>query len=166
MRISGLNRYGTRDPAGSGCPGSHCPGSHCREARHYPLTMPPRSPTSPTVPPIQIFGLEDDRATRAAVRFFKERRIPIHLVDLRRRPIAPGELRRFTERLGSSALLDTAARAYREAGLGYLRMDDADIVGRLLADPRLLRLPLVRRGNEVTAGPAESTWRAWLGQGG
>jgi arsenate reductase-like glutaredoxin family protein len=126
--------------------------------------MPPRSLTSPTVPPVQIFGLEDDRATRSAVRFFKERRIPIHLVDLRRRPIAPGELRRFAERLGPSALLDTGGRAYRDTGLGYLRMDDSEIVERLLADPRLLRLPLVRRGNEVSAGPAESTWKGWLGR--
>jgi arsenate reductase-like glutaredoxin family protein len=41
-------------------------------------------------------------------------------------------------------------------------MDDAEIVERLLADPSLLRLPLVRNGNEVTAGRAESTWKAWL----
>ena len=41
-------------------------------------------------------------------------------------------------------------------------MDDADIVRRLLADVHLLRLPLVRHGNEVTAGPAEATWAAWL----
>jgi arsenate reductase-like glutaredoxin family protein len=31
-------------------------------------------------------------------------------------------------------------------------MDDAEIVERLLADPSLIRLPLVRFGNEVTAG--------------
>ncbi len=127
--------------------------------------MPPPSPTSPTTPPVQVFGLDDDRATRAAIRFFRERRIPIHFVDLRRKSIAPGELRRFTDRLGPTALLDTGGRAYREAGLGYLRMDDAEIVRRLLADPRLLRLPLVRRVNDVSAGPADPVWRGWLGQG-
>ena len=109
-----------------------------------------------------MFGLETDRRTRAALRFFKERRIAIHFVDLRRKPIAPGELRRFTERLGPAALLDTAGPAYRDAGLGYLRMGDADIVERLLLDQRLLRLPLVRRGNDVSAGPADATWKAWL----
>jgi hypothetical protein len=35
-------------------------------------------------------------------------------------------------------------------------------VERLLADPRLLRLPLVRFGNEVTAGRAEATWKTWV----
>jgi arsenate reductase len=111
---------------------------------------------------IQVFGLEKDQATRAAQRFFKERRIDISFVDLRRRAIAPAELRRFVERLGAQALLDDSSRAYRDAGLGYLRMDDAEIAERLLADPSLLRLPLVRDGNDVTAGRAESTWKEWL----
>ncbi len=111
---------------------------------------------------MQIFGREDDQATRAAQRFFKERRITIHFVDLRRKPIAPGELRRFTERLGARALLDDRSRAYRDAGLGYLRMDDAEVTARLLADQRLLRLPLVRWGSEVSAGRDEATWKAWL----
>jgi arsenate reductase-like glutaredoxin family protein len=111
---------------------------------------------------IQVFGMESDQATRAAMRFFKERRTPISLVDLRKRPIAPAELRRFVERLGAEALLDDTSRAYRDAGLAYLRMDADAIVARLLADVRLLRLPLVRRGNEVTAGRAEATWTAWV----
>ena len=45
-------------------------------------------------------------------------------------------------------------------------MDDRELVERLMADQRLLRLPLVRRGNDVTAGPAEATWRAWLAASG
>jgi arsenate reductase-like glutaredoxin family protein len=111
---------------------------------------------------IQIFGLEKDHATRAAQRFFKERRVPIAFVDMRKRAIAPAELRRFVERLGAAALLDETSRPYREAGLGYLRMGEGEIVERLLADPSLLRLPLVRNGPEVTSGPAEATWKAWL----
>jgi arsenate reductase-like glutaredoxin family protein len=114
---------------------------------------------------VQVFGLEADRATRAALRFFKERRIAIHFVDLRRKPIAAGELRRFTERLGPAALLDTKSRAFGQAGLAHLRLDDGEIVERILADQRLLRLPLVRRGNDVSAGPSEASWRAWLAKG-
>lgn len=114
------------------------------------------------MPTIQIFGLEKDQSTRAAQRFFKERRVPISFVDLRKRSIAPAELRRFIERLGARTLIDETSRAYRDAGLGYMRLDDDDLVVRLLADPSLLRLPLVRNGNEVTAGRAEATWKAWL----
>lgn len=113
-----------------------------------------------------MFGLADSRPTQAALRFFKERRVTVHYVDLRRKPLAPGELRRFVERLGARALADEDTKPWREAGLGYLRMDDAELAMRLLADARLLRLPLVRHGNAVSAGPAEATWKAWLAAGG
>ena len=113
-------------------------------------------------PTIQVFGLETDPSTRAAQRFFKERRIEVSFVDLRKRPIAPAELRRFVDRLGARALIDETSTAYRDSGLGYLRMDDDEVVARLLSEPTLVRLPLVRNGNEVTAGRAEATWKAWL----
>jgi arsenate reductase len=114
------------------------------------------------MPDIQVFGTDDSSATRAAQRFFRERRIVVHYVDLRKRPIAPAELRRFVERLGARALLDETSKAYRDAGLAYLVLDDAGIVERLLRDIRLLRVPLVRYGNDVTAGRAEAVWAAWL----
>lgn len=114
------------------------------------------------MPDIQVFGRDDSPATRAALRFFRERRIVVHHVDLRKRSIAPGELRRFVERLGARALLDEASSAYLDAGLACQSMSDAEIVAKLVADARLLRLPLVRHGNEVTAGRAEEAWTAWL----
>lgn len=109
---------------------------------------------------VQVFGMEDSQATRAALRFFKERRITVHFVDLRRKAMAAGELRRFVERLGAAALAETEGKAWREAGLGYLRMADEELAARLLADQRLLRLPLVRAGNTFAAGKDESAWKA------
>jgi arsenate reductase (glutaredoxin) len=129
-------------------------GARLRAGRRYDPPVPD--------PSVQIFGHERDSATRAAVRFFKERRVAIHQVDLTRKPIARGELRRFVERLGARALLDERSKAYRDAGMGYLRMDDAEIVERLLANPALLRLPLVRFGNDVAVGRDEPIWKGWL----
>jgi arsenate reductase-like glutaredoxin family protein len=114
------------------------------------------------MPNIQVFGLDDSPATRAALRFFRERRIVVHFVDLRKKPIAPGELRRFVDRLGVTALLDVESRSYKEGGLAYLTTDTSGVIARLLADVRLLRLPLVRFGDDVTAGKDETTWKAWL----
>lgn len=111
---------------------------------------------------VQIFGHDRDHGTRAAVRFFKERRVQIHQVDLTRKPIARGELRRFTDKLGARALLDETSTAYRDGGLGYMRLADAEIVERLLATPSLLRLPLIRFGNEVAAGRDEAAWKRWF----
>jgi arsenate reductase len=114
---------------------------------------------------VQIFGHERDQATRAAIRFFKERRVAIHLVDITRKPMARGELRRFVERFGARALIDDASRAYRDGGLAYLRMDDAEVVERLLANQALLRLPLVRFGSEVAIGRDEPRWKGWFRPG-
>ncbi|HLX34775.1 MAG TPA: ArsC/Spx/MgsR family protein [Candidatus Limnocylindrales bacterium] len=111
---------------------------------------------------IQVFGREDSSDTRAAIRFFRERRVAAQLIDLRRKPIAAGELRRFVDRLGARAIADTAGRAWRDAGLAYLSMSDGELVERLLADQRLLRLPLVRVGTGVAAGRDEATWSRLL----
>jgi arsenate reductase-like glutaredoxin family protein len=121
------------------------------------------SPVPTPGPLIQVFGREDSSETRAALRFFKERRLAVQFVDLRRKPIAAGELRRFVERLGAPAVADTAGRAWADAGLGYLRMTADELAARLLADQRLLRLPLVRVGSGVAAGRDEAAWRVLLG---
>jgi arsenate reductase-like glutaredoxin family protein len=115
-----------------------------------------------TIQQVQIFGRKDSRDTQKALRFFKERRVPTSFVDVAIRPPAPGELRRFRERLGAEALLDSSSAAYRDQGIGYLRMDDDEIVARVLEEPRLLRLPLVRFGAHVSVGPDERAWSGWI----
>ena len=116
----------------------------------------------PAGPMVQVFGTPDSQPTRAALRFFKERRIEPHVVDIRRKPMAPGELRRFVERLGARALADTESKAWRDAGLGYLSMSDADLADRLLANQQLLKLPLVRIDNQFTAGRDETAWKSFM----
>jgi len=113
-------------------------------------------------PIVQVFGTPDSQATRAAQRFFKERRLEIHFVDVRRKPLAPAELRRFVDRLGARAVADEESKAWRDAGFAYLRMDDTELTERLQADQRLLKLPLVRVGNGVAAGKDEAAWTTLL----
>ena len=108
---------------------------------------------------VQIFGIKSSSDARAAERFFKERRVPIQYVDLNQRPMAAGEIRRFIERFGLPALLDTESKAYADAGLKYLRMPDSDLLARIEREPRLLRLPLVRCGNQLSVGRDEQTWK-------
>jgi len=114
--------------------------------------------------PVQIFGIKDSRATRAAERFFKERRIPIQLVDLKVKPMAPGEIRRFIDRFGLPALLDAESKAFSDAGLKYLRLSDSDLLTRIEREPKLLKLPLVRAANRLSIGQDESAWKAMLTQ--
>jgi arsenate reductase-like glutaredoxin family protein len=112
---------------------------------------------------VQIFGLKNSQATRAAERFFKERRVAIHLVDLKQKPMAPGEIRRFIERFGLAGLLDCEGTAYIDAGLKYLKLSDSELLGRIERDPRLLCLPLIRGANRLSAGHDEDAWKAMLG---
>lgn len=108
---------------------------------------------------VQIFGVKNSQETRAAERFFKERRIPIQMRDLSQKPMAPAEIRRFSERFGLAALLDAEGKAYVDAGLRYLRMSDADLLARIEREPKLLRLPLVRAGNRLSIGHDEEGWK-------
>jgi len=112
---------------------------------------------------IQIFGLKKSQATRAAERFFKERRAAIQLIDLKQKPMAPAEIKRFVDRFGLSGLLDREGKTYLAAGLQYLKLSDAELMGRIERDPELLRLPLVRSGSAVSVGRDEVSWEAMLG---
>jgi arsenate reductase-like glutaredoxin family protein len=111
---------------------------------------------------VQMFGLKNSPATRAAERFFKERRVTIHMVDLKQRPMAPGEIKRFIERFGLMGLLDSDGKAYTDAGLKYYKLSDAELLARIERDPKLLRLPLVRGGKLLSVGHDEDAWRAMV----
>jgi arsenate reductase len=111
---------------------------------------------------LQIFGSKNSRATRAAERFFKERRVPFQFIDLKQKAIAPGEIKRFVERLGWDGLLDKEGRPYVDAGLKYMRLSDAELLAKIERDPNLLRLPLVRAGKHLSAGQDEEAWKAML----
>ena len=116
----------------------------------------------PQVQNVQIFGIKNSQETRAAERFFKERRIAIHLVDLKQKPMSGGEIKRFIDRFGLPALLDTKGKAYIDGGLKYLKLSDSELLQRIEREPRLLRLPLIRAANKLSAGQDEDSWKAML----
>ena len=58
--------------------------------------------------------------------------MPISFVDLKKRPPAPGELKRFAQKHGARALLDEEGKAYKKANLGYLTMGDAEVLERVV----------------------------------
>lgn len=87
----------------------------------------------------------------------------VHFVDLKQKPMSPGEIKRFVEKFGSlDRLLDKEAKEYAEAGLAYLRMSDAALMERIEKEPKLLRLPLVRGNNKLAVGADEETWKLML----
>ena len=115
---------------------------------------------------VQIFGVKNSPATRAAERFFKERRAVIQFVDLKQKAMARGEIKRFVDRFGLAALLDSEGKAYIDAGLKYLKMGDSQLLERIERDPGLLRLPLVRADKLLSVGHDEESWKAMLANDG
>jgi len=111
---------------------------------------------------VQIFGTKNDADTRKALRFFKERRVKVHFVDLKQRAASPGELKRFAQKFGVTALVNTGAKRYARLGLGAAHLTDERWLATLADEPLILRLPLVRWQQRLTIGAAESDWRDWL----
>ena len=111
---------------------------------------------------VQIFGVNKSAETRKALRFFSERRIKTHFVDLTIRAASIGELRRFAQRFGAAALLDRSSKRFLELGLQYTILSDDRWIQKLSEDPQLLMMPLVRNGKEMTVGVDELVWKAWL----
>ena len=113
---------------------------------------------------VQIFGVRKSADTRKALRFFAERRVKVHFVDLQVRPASPGELKRFAQRFGVEALVDRGSRRFADLGLGAARLSEERWMEKLSAEPMLLRMPLVRWQQRLTVGAAESEWREWTGR--
>lgn len=110
---------------------------------------------------VQIFGVKKSADTRKALRFFAERRIKTHFVDLDERAASPGELKRFAQKFGVERLLDRESRRFDELGLKHARLSDERWLEKLTEEPLLLSMPLVRNGSALTIGLAEQDWKAW-----
>jgi len=115
----------------------------------------PKSPVS-----VQIFGVKNSAATRAAERFFKERGIAIHFVDLKQKPMSPGEIRRFVERFTLGGIADKEGKAWIDAGPSYMKMAESELLAKIEREPGLLRLPLVRCANKLSVGQDLVAWKA------
>jgi arsenate reductase-like glutaredoxin family protein len=113
---------------------------------------------------VQIFGIRKSADTRKALRFFSERRIKTHFVDLMERPASLGELRRFAQKFGVISLVDKDSKRFAEAGLRYAQLSDDRWLEKLSEEPSLLRIPLVRNANQLTIGADEGTWKSWIGR--
>ena len=108
---------------------------------------------------ILIYAAKRDFDVQKAERYFKERRIPYAFVDLNKRPLSAKEIRLFLDRLGAENLLKPSD----DWQYHYLmQLSDKDAVARELLDrQKLIRTPLVRNGNAVTAGYCPDVWADW-----
>lgn len=112
---------------------------------------------------VQIFGTKKNAETRKALRFFAERRVKTHFVDLAERAAALGELKRFAQKFGVEALLDRESKRFAELGLRSALYGEERWLTILADEPFLLRQPLVRMQQKLCIGVDEKLFKEWLG---
>jgi arsenate reductase (glutaredoxin) len=108
---------------------------------------------------IQIIGTHKCSETRKAQRFFSDRKIQFHFRDLSEKGLAEGELNNILQKCPEEDLLDREGKQFAKRQLQHMIFNTKD---ELLADPLLLRTPIIRNGKEVTVGYQPDIWKAWL----
>ncbi len=108
---------------------------------------------------IQIFGTAKCKITRAAQRFFADRRIPVQFIDIREKGLSKGELTSVARAVGMRALYAEDSPRVKEKGLQHLSPDEGRMGELLFDDPLLLRTPIVRDGARAAVGQADEAWR-------
>ena len=106
---------------------------------------------------MQIYGTRKCKLTKKAERFFRDRGIRYHFVDLAEHRLSIGELDNIRRGVPSAeSLIDTESPAFTKRGLAYMDYNETE---EILANPLLLRTPLVREGSRIIVGDNEAAWK-------
>ncbi|MGL5541035.1 MAG: arsenate reductase family protein [Erysipelotrichaceae bacterium] len=110
---------------------------------------------------IQIFGKKKCFETQKALRWFKERRISAHYIDILDKGLSAKEYESVKRAVkGLDALIDTASPLYRTLYIENQQSEQAK-EAKLLEHPALFKTPIVRNGKQATAGYQPEIWKTW-----
>ena len=108
---------------------------------------------------IQIFGFKKCKDTQKAMRFFKERGIKFHFVDLEEKQLSKGELNNITKSIPVDSLIDKESNEFKKGNYKYIQYDPYELV---LKKPLIIKTPVVRNDNLSTAGYCPEVWKNWI----
>ena len=109
---------------------------------------------------IQIYSGKKNFDAQKAERYFKERRIPFQNLDLKKHRLGEREIRLMLAAVGREALIDRQDKKVREHPACYYDRDEL-LIPAIQENPWLLRLPIVRNGNQMTIGYRPEIWETW-----
>ena len=112
---------------------------------------------------IQIYCGKKNFDTQKAERFFKERRIPVQMLDLKKHPLGEREVRLKIQQIGLDRLMDREDKKVREHPACYY-LQESLVIPAVQEAPWLLRTPIVRNGSRMTAGYCPEVWEQWIGE--
>ena len=110
---------------------------------------------------IQIYAVKKNFDQQKAERFFKERRISVQLMDMKKHKLGRREVETFARALGAQNLIDREDKKVKEQPACYYHQDGM-LLDAIVETPWLLRSPIVRSGNRVTVGYCPEVWEQWL----
>lgn len=113
---------------------------------------------------LQLYVYKKNFAVQKAERFFKERRIPLQTVDLKKHRLGRRELELFARVAGGAcALVDRESTAALSHPVAHTN-DEETVLSYLLENPSFLRTPIVRDGQRVVIGEDPAGWLRLSGQ--
>lgn len=113
---------------------------------------------------IQLYISKKNFDVQKAERFFKERRVPMQVLDLKKHRLGERELLTFGRAAGSLAsLIDREDKRVKEHPACYYDRDSL-LLPAVLECPWLLRSPIVRCGQHVAVGYQPEVWTSWLAE--
>ena len=109
---------------------------------------------------IQIYGAKRCFDTQKAERYFKERKIKYHYIDLRKYGLSKGEFESIKNIVGLKELIDCNSQEYITLNMQNLGVGSvaAEV---LLNNPKLYRSPIARNGKQATVGFKPEVWKGW-----
>lgn len=109
---------------------------------------------------IQIYAGKKNFDVQKAERYFKERRIPFQNIDLKKHRLGEKEIRLMMSSLGMEGILDREDKKVKEHPACYYIKEEM-LIPEIQDNPWLIRTPIVRNGNKITAGYQPAVWDTW-----
>ena len=97
-----------------------------------------------------VYGIPTCGTVKKARAHFDASGEPYQFVDFRAQPVDPERIRGWVRRLGAAALKNTSGGSYRALPAEKAAWDDARWAEAFVADPMLIKRPVIERDGVVT----------------
>lgn len=110
---------------------------------------------------IQIFGTKKCNDTKKAERFFKERGIKYQFIDMKEKGMSKGEFTSVAQANGGLENMVNWEEKDQDT-LALIRyIAEEDKLAKVLENPSVIRIPIVRNGKQSTIGYQPEVWKGW-----
>lgn len=110
---------------------------------------------------IQIFGTKKCNDTKKAERFFKERGVKCQFIDMKEKGMSKGEFTAVAKANGGLENMVNWDGKEKDLLALIKYIADEDRLEKVLANPQVIKTPVVRNGKQSTLGYQPDVWKNW-----